>query len=127
MYSSRLMINQCSEFWFFCKPCLSLELCCLLKPYPGVRYFEIRLLCYVRDRFSKTVRINKIFLTDLNKTYNCNFLLLNCSGQVSVCLKPAPRNSMGCKFYGGFFFSCRKFWSVVCWLVDHYIGYFISF
>ena len=44
-----------------------------------------------------------------------------------MCLKPAPRSSMGCKFYGRFFFSSRKIWSVVCRLVDHSIGLFIIF
>ena len=44
-----------------------------------------------------------------------------------MCLKPAPQSSMGCKFYGRFFFSSRKIWSVVCRLVDHSIGLFIIF
>ena len=39
---------------------------------------------------------------------NFNFLSQNCSGQVSVCLKPAPPISIGCKFTEGPFSVCRK-------------------
>ena len=110
----------------FCKPCLSLKLLLLVETLAGVRYFKIRPFCHVLDRFCKIVR-SKICQPELNKTYNFNFLLQNCSGQVSVCLKPAPPNSMDCKFYRGFFFSCCKILSVVCWLVYCYKGLFYKF
>ena len=32
-----------------------------LKPYPGMRYFVIRIFCHVRDSFWKSVRNNKNF------------------------------------------------------------------
>ena len=79
--------------------------------------------------FLKKIWSNKFFLPVLNKNYNSfNFNFCKTVRDRFPCVwKPAPRSSMGCKFYGRFFFSSRKILSVVCRLVDHYIGLFISF
>lgn len=129
MYSSGLMINQRSEFWFFCKPWLlitkAFATCWNLDLESGTSKYV--LFATFVDRFRKNTRNDKIYLPELSKTYNLNFLLQNSSGHFSVCLKPAPPNSKCYKIYGGFFFSCHKIWSIVCWLVHHYIGLFIRF
>ena len=79
--------------------------------------------------FLKKIWSNKFFLPVLNKNYNSfNFNFCKTVRDRFPCVwKPAPRSSMGCKFYGRFFFSSRKILSVVCRLVDHSIGLFIIF
>ena len=94
-----------------------------------VQYFEIHTFCHVCDCFWKKIWYNKFFLPELNKNYNSfNFNFCKTVRDRFPCVwKPAPRSSMGCKFYGRFFFSSRKILSVVCRLVDHSIGLFIIF